>query len=78
MALKSPQIHRPRSIRGGSQEWYTLQASVVLKNLYFDNATSPVKVKVGGVFTSLLSQKVKLSGTFNNTTPKVKVSGVFI
>ncbi len=80
MAVKNPQSDLKRGLSGARDAWDSDFAGVVIRDDYFATTTvsSPIKVKVGGVFTSLLSQKVKLSGTFTSTTPKVKVSGVFV
>jgi hypothetical protein len=39
-------------------------------------SASPVKVKVGGTFTTN-TRKVKLSGTFTDNTTKIKLGGSF-
>jgi len=59
----------------------TTNASTLFNDFFFEAAstpTTPLKVKVSGVFTSLVSSKVKVGGTFISYTPQIKTGGTFV
>jgi hypothetical protein len=79
--------YRRRRRRSGTDMLYksfvsgATNASTIFNDFFFEAASAPtssLKIKVGGVFASLVSSKVKVSGTFISYTPQIKTGGTFV
>lgn len=79
MSVPLPQADLPRRVSGASFAWDLQLTEELLELDYFPvvTSTTPLKIKVGGVFTALSASYVKVAGSMVAYTPKIKQGGSF-